>query len=524
MSNVVVIGPDPALTELLASRLGTARTARDAEDLGELAAGADAVVAVPGELRGEPLVDAAACLAEKLRGVPHAVLVSSAAVNEPNAHHPGMVSEERLPALRKGNAVARRWRELEAAFGGALEGSPTVLTVLRPAALVVPGGRGWWSRLLAGRVAFTPLGFDPTVQLLSPEELADAVAWALEHPRPETYNVAPAGGVPLAKALKAAGTWRVPVPFAVQWLARKALRPLGAAPADQLDYLRYSWTVSDAKIREAGFRPSSSSSSPPLHDPFGFDPDYVRRLGKYFFRFLHDAYWRIEVRGLEHVPRSGPAVLTGMHRGFQPWDGVMAMYLLTRELGRTPRFLVHPTLVKFPFLAPYMIKCGGLHACNENAAWVLERGELLAIFPEGIRGAFRRYRDVYKLGRFGRDEYVKMALRHRSPIVPFVTVGSAEIYPIFGKISWGWWKRYTEWPCFPITPTMGTVPLPSKWHTRFLEPLDVQLRHPPEAANDVATVRAISREVRARMRSALDDMLRRRKSIFFGSIFEESAA
>jgi hypothetical protein len=71
---------------------------------------------------------------------------------------------------------------------------------------------------------------------------------------------------------------------------------------------------------------------------------------------------------------------------------------------------------------------------------------------------------------------------------------------------------------------MGTIPLPSKWHTRFLEPLEVQLLHPPEAANDVATVRAISREVKARMRAALDDMLRRRKSIFFGSIFEESAA
>jgi len=171
-----------------------------------------------------------------------------------------------------------------------------------------------------------------------------------------------------------------------------------------------------------------------------------------------------------------------------------------------------------------MIKCGGLHACNENAAWVLERGELLAIFPEGIRGAFRYYRDVYRLGKFGRDEYVKMALRHRAPIVPFVTVGSAEIYPIFGKLKWGWWKRYTEWPCFPITPTMGTIPLPSKWHTHFLEPLHVEREHPPEAADDLATVRAISREVKARMRSALDDMLRRRKSVFFGSIFEEAAA
>jgi hypothetical protein len=33
-------------------------------------------------------------------------------------------------------------------------------------------------------------------------------------------------------------------------------------------------------------------------------------------------------------------------------------------------------------------------------------------------------------------------------------------------------------------------------------------------------VRAISQEVRKRMQEALDDMLKRRKSIFFGSIFD----
>jgi hypothetical protein len=66
-------------------------------------------------------------------------------------------------------------------------------------------------------------------------------------------------------------------------------------------------------------------------------------------------------------------------------------------------------------------------------------------------------------------------------------------------------------------------PLPSKWHTQFLEPLHVEQHYPPEAAHDAAIVRAISQEVRTRMQDAIDDMLRRRKSIFFGSIFEHEA-
>jgi 1-acyl-sn-glycerol-3-phosphate acyltransferase len=155
---------------------------------------------------------------------------------------------------------------------------------------------------------------------------------------------------------------------------------------------------------------------------------------------------------------------------------------------------------------------------------VLKHDEIVGIFPEGIKGAFLHYRDAYKLTKFGRDEFVKIALRHRAPIVPFVTVGSAEIFPILKKDNWAWWKRNTEWPTFPITPTwpfVGAIPLPSKWHTQFLEPLHVEDRYPPEAADDAEVVSAISQEVRRRMEQAIGEMLRRRQSIFFGSIFEE---
>jgi hypothetical protein len=107
-------------------------------------------------------------------------------------------------------------------------------------------------------------------------------------------------------------------------------------------------------------------------------------------------------------------------------------------------------LVKFPFLANYMTRLGGIVACRENAEWVLDNDELLGFFPEGIRGAFSLYRDAYKLKKFGRDEFVRMALRNRAPIVPFVTLGSAETFPILGKIEWRWFRRRTDWPFLPI--------------------------------------------------------------------------
>ncbi|MEM8930700.1 MAG: 1-acyl-sn-glycerol-3-phosphate acyltransferase, partial [Acidobacteriota bacterium] len=260
----------------------------------------------------------------------------------------------------------------------------------------------------------------------------------------------------------------------------------------------------------------------PGHDPFGMDRDYVASLGRTLFRFLHDHYWRIEWRGIEHVPATGRAVLAGVHRGHQPWDGVMVLHRLAQSLGRHPRFLIHPTLVKHPFVAPYMTRCGGLHACRENGDWVLENEGLLAIFPEGIKGAFATYRDAYRLRRFGRHDFVKFALRQQCPIVPFVIVGSAEIFPILGEIHWSWWKRFSEWPFLPITPTMSLVPLPSKWHAVFLEPLPVDREYGPEAADDQRIVRAISDDVKARMAAAIESILDRRRHIFFGSVFDRA--
>ena len=151
----------------------------------------------------------------------------------------------------------------------------------------------------------------------------------------------------------------------------------------------------------------------------------------------------------------------------------------------------------------------------------LQSGELVGFFPEGIKGAFTYYRNAYTLQAFGRDAFVKLALRNRAPIVPFVIVGSAEIFPIFGKINSQAWTRYTGWPCIPITPTFPILPLPlpSKWHIQFLAPMHVEELYPPEAARDRSVIKAISSELRGRMQQAWNETLSRRRHKFWGSVF-----
>lgn len=257
-------------------------------------------------------------------------------------------------------------------------------------------------------------------------------------------------------------------------------------------------------------------------DAFGMDRDFIQSCSKTLLHFLRKYYWRIEAQGLEQVPHEGRAVLAGTHRGFMPWDAVMILHLIERHTGRVPRFLVHPGLLKFAFTANVIRKLGGVLACRENADRILAANELLGILPEGVEGAFSLYRDAYKIGSFRRDDFVKIALCHRTPIIPFVIVGNAEILPMFARIKSRWWTRHLDWPYFPITTfPMVPAPLPSKWHVQFLPAVDIE-RYPPEAARDRSVVKAISLEVRTAMQKALDDMVQRRHSIFWGSIFNQT--
>jgi 1-acyl-sn-glycerol-3-phosphate acyltransferase len=452
------------------------------------------------------------------------IVLSSALVYGTGPGRQALVSED-YPPQRKPGSISSAWDALEKLALQSL-GQTKRLTVLRPVT-VIPS-QSLLSRVLLRRFAITLPGHDASLQLLSPSDLADAIRCVLTQDCPGIFNVAPDHVVPMHSAIRLAGSSRIPLPRTLQRLHKRS---------DVLDYLRYPWTVSNQKIkRELGFKPAKTSlaallevrgrtaeiASRPHFDEFGMDRDYIQFYGKNFFKFLSDIYWRVEDRGLEHVPLNGRGILVGIHRGFMPWDGVMALHLLVQKIGRYPRFLIHPGLLKFPFLANFMTKLGGVIACKESAQRILESEELVGIFPEGIQGAFTRYRDSYKLQPFGRNAFIKLALVHRAPIIPFVTVGSAEIFPILAKIESKWWNQYTDWPCFPLTPTFPILPfpLPSKWHTRFLPPLHVENSYPPEAANDRSVVKAISLEVRKRMQGAIDEMLEQRRSIFRGSIFE----
>ena len=454
------------------------------------------------------------------------VLLSSALIYGTGTGRQSLVTEDYCAPSQGRDQIAGRWKSFEALAGGLLNGA-TPVTILRPTT-VLPSP-ALLSRRIARRFTITLAGHDPTVQFLSLQDLAQAVRCAAAGDGMGAFNLAPDDVVPLHAAVKLARGHRLALPRTWQRLARRA---------ETLDYLRYPWTVSNQRIKDQlGFRPRQSSAEvasesrgpgsavtaprPAIDfDEFGMDRKYIESLSRSVFKFLCDRYWRIEARGLENLPREGRGILVGTHRGFMPWDAVMTLHLVLRTTGRIPRFLTHPGLLKFPFISNFVTKLGGVVACQESAERILGRGELLGVFPEGVQGAFTPYRQAYQVRSFGRDTFVKLALRHRAPIIPYVTVGSAEIYPIFAQIKWRRWIRYSDWPCLPVsTFPFLPLPLPTKWHIQFLPAIHLDQRHGPESAQNPEIVRETSADVRRQMHEAMSAIVGRRRSWFWGSVF-----
>jgi 1-acyl-sn-glycerol-3-phosphate acyltransferase len=212
-------------------------------------------------------------------------------------------------------------------------------------------------------------------------------------------------------------------------------------------------------------------------DEFGHDPDLVEHVLAPLLRPLYRHWWRVEVRGLEHVPDEGAALVVGNHAGTLPFDAMMVTLALLDEhpARRSLRVLAADLAFNLPVVAPLARKSGNTLACSEDAERLLQAGELVGVFPEGYKGLGKPFRERYRLQRFGRGGFVEVALRTGAPIVPVAVVGSEEIYPMVVNLRRV--ARLLGFPYFPVTPTfpllgpLGAIPLPSKWVIEFCPPI-----------------------------------------------------
>ena len=253
-------------------------------------------------------------------------------------------------------------------------------------------------------------------------------------------------------------------------------------------------------------------------DEFGFDPEWTEALLP-LFEMLYRDYWRIETTGIENVPATGRAMLVANHAGVLPWDGTMikTAVFVTHPQPRHVRALVASLFMGMPMVSWFLRRTGQTVGHPDDTRRLLERDQLVLVFPEGVRGTGKMYEDRYKLRRFGRGGFVSTAIRAGAPIIPVSVVGSEETYPMIADVAPV--AKLFGLPYFPVTPfwpwlgPLGLIPLPSKWRIQFHPAVHVE-ENPPDSADDQNVVMALSDQVRDTIQKGVYDNLKLRRGVF----------
>lgn len=257
----------------------------------------------------------------------------------------------------------------------------------------------------------------------------------------------------------------------------------------------------------------------PPADPGGRDPAFLSSALPVLDGVLR--WFDPEVHGLDRLPAEGPFLIVGNHSGgiWMPdyWAFLQA-WLHEHGPHRPIYSLGFDFLFSVPGARDLARKLGSVPASPANGGALLDAGHPVIVYPGGDEDDYRPWTERHRVDLHGRTGFVRLALRHRVPVIPLVAHGSHDaifvltrgealarllgfrrlrinVMPIVAGPPWG------------IAPVqLPTWPLPVKVTARVCEP--IHWSHlDPDSADDPAVVRRCYEEVLGRMQSNLDELV-----------------
>jgi len=249
--------------------------------------------------------------------------------------------------------------------------------------------------------------------------------------------------------------------------------------------------------------------------------EHFRSMIRKAYAPIYKHWFRVEWEGLEKLPKEGGALLVSNHAGAIPSDAPVIMHGIEELLGRPVYGLADYFFRTIPFVGTMWQRSGGVPARPENAYRLLrEQGQLVLVFPEGVKGPSKSFGDRYQLRRFGRGGFVEIAMRAGVPIYPIAVIGSEETMPVVARLPVV--AKLLGTPYFPVTINMltmgplGTIlPLPAKFKIRVLDPVTFDAPR-GLASYPRSQVMEGTDRIRSLIQEAVYELLRKRKSIWFG--------
>jgi 1-acyl-sn-glycerol-3-phosphate acyltransferase len=248
-------------------------------------------------------------------------------------------------------------------------------------------------------------------------------------------------------------------------------------------------------------------------DSYGFSPEWMRRQALPGV-LLYKYYFRVETHDVERLP-SGAALLVGNHAGQLPFDGAMLATALLMEADppRIVRAMGEYWIPTLPFMSVALARGGAMVGTPDNCLHMLERGEMVMVFPEGVRGMNKTWGERYRLQPFGLG-FMRLALAGGVPIVPVAIVGSDDQQISVANLER--LGRLLGMPAFPVTLTfpwlgpLGLWPLPVRYRIYFGQPLHFE----GDPSEEDTTIRRKVDVVRASIDRMLQQGRRERAGIF----------
>ncbi len=186
-------------------------------------------------------------------------------------------------------------------------------------------------------------------------------------------------------------------------------------------------------------------------------PGWIYRFAAWLaFSIMHVQRWRFDVRGFEHVPRRGGAVIASNHTSF--FDYFTVGHEGYYRYGRPVRIMARESLFRMPVFGFLMRRAEHIpvHRSSggdalRSAVTALEEGELVLVLPEQtISRSFELL--PFKTGA------VRMAAQAGVPIIPAISWGTHRFHTVGRRPAWSWRLpvsvRYGE----PIWPSVDDDP------------------------------------------------------------------
>ena len=247
------------------------------------------------------------------------------------------------------------------------------------------------------------------------------------------------------------------------------------------------------------------------YDAFGLSKSHFRQAAT-AARLLYRYYFRAEVFGAHNIPPHGRVMFISNHSGQLPFDGLAigCAAFLDAAKPRLVRSMLERYVPTMPFFSYWFARLGQVTGTPENCRALLQREEAILVFPEGVRGISKPYRERYQLQPFGLG-FLRLALQTQTPIIPVGVVGAEEQAPAINLRRVAKLLGMPALPVVPYPPFIPIVPLPVRYRIHFGEPL----RFDGDPDDDDAVIVSKVATVTAAIEALLADGLAAREHIFW---------